>query len=658
MIAVHSQLALQGLLVVLDITFWILAFVLLDFLSLFSNPAAQIAYIVTTLGGLYRVATGEYSRVRARDTFATDTASDDEYDMAYVSRANDYNPGQHLVSPGDSAEQIYDQQEPAPRQQQQLAFAPAGYPPKRQFSLLTLALFACLIVAASYGSKVLHLVLAQNISPSVEIVEWPAAYASRAHLDAASDLSTLIPADFDINTRWPRDQIMYNLNVNYSALQQAEDAMPGVAQNETNFARSFYILLTHLFSYDTVDNGTTTHHSCGFSDKWVETVIKKGAEVNELTIPAVPFFPQVWCEDSTAANGSEIDFMLPKLESNYFNNPGDNVTMIGIDEANHTIYTSTLLYDTDNYTQFSMTEQNKLYNNTIPRALILDNIETFGCNLSSPAYNALFNGDDSSSKYNTTYNVSQTIDDFLNVYETTGSSACMVFTLKDPQEDTVSLYFSYNRIITCYYSGSHTLTISQARYRSRTLQYTITGDRHSTAWDAAASTSKFFAGVRILPLVINVQTSPFVYGVLGNVLGYSVQGATDTQFSFAGGLVYNVTSVVASLLAVIGLALLLLLLCKVVLFKLPQGIPSYYGLLHQYHQQRFVSPQPVPPRAGGARARAGPDTLPIADIVEKAYEGEGFDERAQRNRIGVLDAAAYRAGVQGQRGGSFWGWVA
>lgn len=624
MIVVHSQLALQSLLVALDVSFWIFTFVLLDFLSMFSSTAAQMASVVTTIGGLYSTAVGEYSRMHARRAFFG--RSDPDYRLTYVS------PG-----PGrDGLRDSYGEMDCMYDHEATRIVGPR-YGVRRQLNLWTMAAFVSLIIATMYGSKVLHLVLAHSIAPTPAVLRRPVMDASR--LDLASETSelTLIPDAFDINTRWAHDLVMYNLAVNYTEVERAEEALPRGSLNETSLSRSFYALLVPLFETQTADGRAV--QSCGFADRWVETVVLRGAQLHELNIPAVPFFPQIWCENATA-DGTRVDYMGLQIESDYLSNPSENVTMIGVDEARHAVYAASILYDTSRFQWFVMQEQAQRLSGSGLRELILDGVETFGCNLSSPAYSALFNADDSSPEYTLSSNISQTIDDLLDVYQHQDTNACMAFTLKGPIE--TNTYSAYNRVIACYYRANDRLTVSQARYRARSIQYPL-GNKTAAAttpWANRTSANVYFAGVHILPLVINVKPGPFVYAVLARVLGYEMTGAAELQISFASGYFYNVTSVVVALAAVCAASALLLALCRLVFFRIPQGVPSYYGLLHEYHQQRLHGAE-----GEGDGDVPWADYLPVTALVEPAYEGEGFDRRAYRVRVGILNAATYRTGV-------------
>ncbi|VVT49589.1 uncharacterized protein SAPINGB_P002344 [Magnusiomyces paraingens] len=506
----------------------------------------------------------------------------------------------------------------------------------KKFHYPTLVIFFACIICTTYGSKVLNLILSQNVAPSAESLYLPVKDAAKKELNLTTDTSTLIPDDFDLNSRWSSDTILYNINVDYHEVDEFENKMERVQFNDTGFANSFFLMGGLLFSFE-VEPGS--HLTCGSSDKWTETVMKKGSEVNQLNLPAVPLFPQAWCLNSTVNDSSlDISFLDSKLNSDHMSSPGDNVTLFGVDRKNKHIYANTIVYESSNFSQTQLYDVLDTYND-IPIDYLSSLFDHLGCDISLDNYNVMFNSDNNQTSYDVTSNITDGLATFINTWFSTDVSFTLGFSLKDNSTiDSVNGTL-YNRVIMAYYANDDQLTVTQAFYRGRLLRYDIhdtNDDNFISQWNSSMSDPTYYADVQILPLAVNIKVSPFVFGVIDKVFGLNTVGYSSVGFYFAGRLRYNVTSIVCSILAVFGLSMFLFILCKIILYKFPQGIPSYYGLLHQYHERQTKVQRPYD---------AEVERRSLFSIIDKAYEGVGYDVDLQRNRLGVLDEITFRKGV-------------
>ncbi|VVT49587.1 uncharacterized protein SAPINGB_P002343 [Magnusiomyces paraingens] len=656
MLYVYGQLPLQTLLIVMDATFWLLTYFLIEFLSIISNPCTQVASIITSLGGFWKFFYSEGLRARMRKTklneyeinptspesptqektvnksdFDIELGADD-FKVTTTEEGNnnneDKNNNNHInitnINNNNNTNNFNDRL---------FEFEHA----KKTFHYPTLLLFFACIICTTYGSKVLNLILSQNVAPSAESLYLPVKDAAKKELNLTTDTSTLIPDDFDINSRWSSDTILYNINVDYHEVDEFENKMERVQFNDTGFADSFLLMGGLLFSFE-VEPGS--HLSCGSSDKWTETVMKKGSEVNQLNLPAVPLFPQAWCLNSTVNDSSlNIDFLDLKLDSDRMSSPGDNVTLFGVDRKNKQIYANTIVYESSNFSQSYLYDVLDTYND-IPIDYLSSLFDHLGCDISLDNYNVMFNSDNNQTSYDVTSNITDGLATFINTWFSTDVSFTLGFTLKDNSTIHSVNGTLYNRVIMAYFAHDKQLTVTQAFYRGRLLRYDIhdtNDDNFISQWNSSMSDPIYYADVQILPLAVNIKVSPFVFGVIDKVFGLNTVGYSSVGFYFAGRLRYNVTSIVCSILAVFGLSMFLFILCKIILYKFPQGIPSYYSLLHQYHERQTKVQRPYD---------AEVERRSLFSIIDKAYEGVGYDVDLQRNRLGVLDEATLKAGVK------------
>lgn len=580
----------------MDIAFAIFTYLLLELLSIINNPATQVVSTFTSLGGIYDYVSAELLRWRLRKSCKNRPSYFVDHDTS------------------SSTNELLTRD------------LPESHSKKNAVRYFHFLIFSFCIIVATYGSQIISLVLANRVQPSYENKRLSMKFASIKNPNTTFHKdNTLIPSDFDINTGWPRNQIMYNLNVDYKYINNYQDNLPQYTVEEVGNDVSNYLMGGQLFSKTTSFGNTV---SCGFGDRWSNAVLKKGSEINSLTLPIVPLIPQIWCIDNGSSNN--VTNMNMKLNPNFMFSPGENFTFFGIDEQNNIIYSSTLSYEKSNYTQISVTGS---------RNMTLENIKGMFSHLNNSLLgvdsNVGFNKDNTASDWVVSHNITEALETFVYLYQQTSISFTLIFFLKENSPTILPNGTLYNRVSLGYLSTENQLTVTQAFYRIRRIENNITDPVSSikSLWVNTTTEKVRFANVHILPLVANIKTGPFIHGIISKVLDITVEG-NNHQFVYYGEIRYNVTTIVASITAVVTMSIMIFLFCKCLLFVVPQGIPTYYGLLRAYHEERKVSRGEYPEKIEFSR---------ILEVVdESAYEGVGYYD--QRIKVGVINKETYKEG--------------
>ncbi|VVT49619.1 uncharacterized protein SAPINGB_P002359 [Magnusiomyces paraingens] len=634
---VYGQLPLQTLLIVMEAVFWIFTYFLVELLSIIGNNETQIATILVSLSGLLKFTSAEAKRARMRKTKSND------YSSSFSSGSNSTNSfsqtSSSSSSPADFEMRSIDKNsynEYAAEERMGTEDRLISPIPQKKFRFFVLFLFVFTILSSTYGSKALNLIFSNSVNPTYSYSQASIRDASKMFLNSTSNNSLLIPSDFDINSRWTRSQIMYHTLANYSKVESWEKTLKIPSENEIGFANSFYIRGTVFFNYSDPVSGN--YLTCGMRDKWSETVLNMGgANIIKLNVPAIPIYPQIMCSNTTSdGSGTDMEELDHLLNPNTISNVGDNFTIFGVNWDNQTIYASTVIYRGTEYLETVVGKKNEVDDGFFD--YLTGFFDDLGCDLSSPETNSLFNIDNNQTAHYVTYNVTESLYNFIDLYYNTDVSFVLSFTLKSPNDTYSSRGHLYNKVTLGYHSDDDLLIVTQSKFLSRVLQYTFELKNSTSNFNNNnTSTPSIINNVQILPIVYDIKVTPFVFGVLGNVFNIKIGNPKKVKFLFPDQLRYNVTPIVFTIFVVGCCALLLFIITKIILFKVPQGIPSIYSLLHLYHERKLKVEPPYD---------AEVERQTIFKIIDKAYDGVGYDGDSQRNRIGVIDEATYRVGVK------------
>ncbi|VVT49637.1 uncharacterized protein SAPINGB_P002368 [Magnusiomyces paraingens] len=270
--------------------------------------------------------------------------------------------------------------------------------------------------------------------------------------------------------------------------------------------------------------------------------------------------------------------------------------------------------------------------------LVLYTNGAYALSRSFPTVAILPHVDDSQMISYATNNITKNLLRFEDLYYNSNVSYVLTFTLGKKLENNNSSYeVKHNKIILGYYRPDDTLIITQSFYSTKKTLFEFEYSdnvTNATAYQTTNPIKKW--GIHLIPLVLDIKVSRFVYTVLSETLGINVKGYDELKFNYQGRIRYDVTSIVKAVIYAILVFLALFFITKLILYKCPQGIPTYYGLLHEYHKNRLDASPPYD---------AEIERESIFNIIDKTYEGVGYDGRLQRNRVGVLDEASIRVGT-------------
>ncbi|VVT49595.1 uncharacterized protein SAPINGB_P002347 [Magnusiomyces paraingens] len=490
--------------------------------------------------------------------------------------------------------------------------------------------------SASYGSKILNLIFSRDIYPTYEPTFAPLKDALRIHPGDKSNTSLYFSSNSNITNHWDPDTVFYNPDGNYSLVDEWEKDQIILEDDEVGYGNSNYMAGTILFNYSDPLSGNFL--SCGLTDKWSNIIIgANGANTLLMSIPAVPILPQVLCisnqpnDNDTNAVVAPSDMLEPYLVSN----PGDNFTLFGVNNQTQEIYARSIYYYGFKYRYYYLSTEEEFAND--PLYFLESTFNSFDLNLSSTNQNAVFNTDNNKTSRYVGNNVTEYLVAFGELYYSQNVSFVLTFTLGKQLEGNLSSFgVMHNKVVLGYYRDLDTLTVTQSFYYTKKFIFEF--DYNDNKSRASKINSKLIEqwGIHFVPVASNIKVSTFVYSVLSEGLDITVKGYDQLGFYYPGRVRYNATSIIIAIISVSLASLILFFLTKLILYKCPQGIPTYYGLLHEYYQNHFNNSRPYDPKV---------ERESIFKIIDNAYEGVGYDRNMQRNRIGVLDEATIRTGT-------------
>lgn len=620
MIQVYSQVLLQFLLIVVDLLFVAFAHVLCNLLSVFDNPATQIASILSSVTSFVLMWIMEFSRARARKK-NTDCL------------LNEY-PGSTGGGAGPSAS-LAPSKSPTEVHDTEYRGRGSVRAARNRLNVSVTLLFVLILGLARYGPKALQLALSDLASPKPEVLISNIGEASRNNT-----AYTVFQSDSKMSSK----ANYYDLNVNYNMTDNYENTVQTrLPQYHEKFYNPWFLRGAEVHNF-TFENGTTT--LCGISDQWIDMVLQTGPLTHQIMSPIVPFIPRLTCQvlaKDIYTDSSKVYFVLEQnfsspfvfestyLYSDYVGYPQDNYTLFMVDTTNSSVFATTLSYDNSSYSLYSMKPMNDSSPGGIRASNLTKDIEMYNTSISDPGIWTMVNNDTSGYVYTPVRTIQAGINELISVFQKQLTDSCASFTLMH-NDSATSTWFYYNRVIMCYREPTDQLTISQVRYSTRTLIYDISKEPTIEPQPLVRiirytnHSMMYFLPARVFPIISNIKISPFLYGAFQRATGYTVQNNATTLYIHNGRLKYNITPIIYTICIVAGVSVLVHFICKVLLRKTPQGIPSYYALLHEYHQYQDSC------------------TLPLSFIVSPAYEGAGYDEANNRNHIGVLDTQAYLRG--------------
>ncbi|VVT49993.1 uncharacterized protein SAPINGB_P002547 [Magnusiomyces paraingens] len=491
-------------------------------------------------------------------------------------------------------------------------------------------------ITSSYGSKVLNLIISNNIYPSYEPTFAPIRDALRIHPGDKSNTSLYIPSDFHINEHWSPAPIFYNPDGDYSSVDELEEEHVVHEEDQVGYGNSYYMSGTVLFNYTDPLSGSFL--SCGLTDKWENIIIDaNGAYTLEMSKPNVPILPHVLCVNNTSNNNdTKFNIQSDSLEPYFVINPGENFTFFGVNNETKKIYANNFLYYEFNYNSYNLLIEPQFYYD--PLNFFKTNLKLFDSNSSSSNHNVRFNMDCNGRNFTIENNITQSLLDFHTLYVLGNVSYVLTFTLAKHLEGNLSSFgIFHNKVALGYFRYSNVLTITQSLYFTKKTIFEFEYNDNitsTTTYQTAKTVEKW--GTHLIPIVLNIKVPRFVYTVLSETLGITVKGSNELGFYYPGKIRYEATSIVIAIVSVTLASLVLFFITKLILYKCPQGIPTYYGLLHEYHKNRLDASPPYD---------ADIERQSIFKIIDKAYEGVGYDGRLQRNRVGVLDEVTIRTGT-------------
>lgn len=619
MIHVYSQVFLQFLLIVVDVLFVVVAYVLCNLLSTFNNPATQMAAIMSSVVSFAMMWFMELSRSRARKR-NKDHLLDE---LPWVSDEN-ITSEQPAEEPDEFRDTAYDNMNPENMRRA-----------TNRLSVSVTIIFVFILALARYGPKALQLMLSDMASPEPELLI--------SNLSEASRNNTAYRV-FQSDSKLPSKTNYYDLNADYTVTDHAEDSVQtSLLQSVDKFYNPWFLRGAEIYNY-TFRNGTTIE--CGIGDQWIDTVLQSGPLPHSSLSPIVPFIPRLMCQalaDEIYNYSPTVFFWVEQnitssnvfksngLYSDFVGYPKDNYSSFIVDIQSSKVFATTLVYNNSDYHSLSLLP----LNSSLPRGIRASNIaqyvSLYNTDITDPNIWVMVNEDTETYIYTPYRSITTGINQLIKVFDNQITSACLAFTVMLNSSST-SRWSYYNRIIMCYREPIDELTISEVRYSARTLIYNISKESKIQPQPSLRVTSytngsmMYFLPARILPIVANIKVSPFLYGAFQRATGYTVEKNSTTMYLHEGRLRYNVTPIIFTIAIASSFCVIVHFFCKVILHKWPQGIPSYYGLLHEYHQYRDSC------------------TLPLSFIIAPAYEGTGYDETANRNHIGLLSTGAYQRG--------------
>ncbi|VVT49639.1 uncharacterized protein SAPINGB_P002369 [Magnusiomyces paraingens] len=551
---VYGQLQLQVLWIVMDVVFWIFTFFLVELLSIISNPETQIASVLTSISGGFRMLSMETRRAK---------------------------------------------------------------------------------VLATYGSKVLNLIISNNIYPTYEPTFAPIKDALRIHPGDKSNTSLYIPSDFNISNHWEPSTIFYNPDGNYSLADKWENNNFFSKDIMVDYEDSKYIDGTTIFNKS--DSSSGNFFSCGLTDKWSSVILGvNGAYNHYINLPVVPILPQVMCINKTS-NLNNSEFIVPSdyLDPYFGSNPGDNFTLFGIDKTAGKIFAGSVSYYNFRYGYNYLSNEPGFSSD--PLSFLNSTFNSFDLDLSSPNYNILFNKNNNDTTLTYMRNITKSLLKFIDLYYNSDASFVLTFTLGKKLEGNISSYgVLHNKVTLGYYREADALAVTQNVFTTRNFIFEYDYNNQNTNTPNYYSNLIEQWGVSLIPVASNIKVSTFVYTVLSETLGITVKGYGELGFYYPGKVRYNATAIAIAIASATLASLVLFFITKVILYKYPQGIPTYYGLLHEYHKNCLDASPPYD---------AEIERQSIFKIIDKAYEGAGYDGKLQRNRVGILDEASIRVGT-------------
>ncbi|VVT55461.1 uncharacterized protein SAPINGB_P004608 [Magnusiomyces paraingens] len=487
-------------------------------------------------------------------------------------------------------------------------------------------------VSQKYGPTALVLLLSYLASPEPETLVSLISEASKNYTNYQ-----LFQGDNRISPK----NLYYELNVNYTSSDYTETYdQSRLTQSSSAFYNPWFLRGAEVYNY-TFDNGTKV--TCGLENKWVDTVMQAGPVTHRFFSPIVPFIPRPICQilseemytssptvsfitQLNYSSSQPTNFTNTYLNPDFVGYPGENYTLFMTAPDEKKIFATTIMYDSSSYASFSVSTLKKDSSEVQP-SYFEDSITLYNTSFSDPIVWSILNNDTSSYAYYPYQTIQTGLEDFLvSVNNETDNNPCLAFTVMK-NDSSSSEWFSYNTVIMSYRNPVKSVLLTQLKYRVRTLVYDIQTDSPDpqpvlAVYRYSNSSMNIRVPGRFYSIVSNIKISPFLYGPLQRATGYTIEGYDSTFYSYSGRLRYNVQPIIITICAVAGASILVYFVSRTVLRKIPQGIPSYYSLLHEYHEG------------------LGHSTLPLSFIIKPAYEGMGFEDTLQANHIGVLSKDA------------------
>lgn len=559
------------------------------FFSAVNNSAAQIANAISTMMGIWDTVIGE-----ARRKYIRTTSSQPPVENSYPLMAAP--APQPYMSPESSDQGLESKFGGYPT-----STAHSAAPPQRMRKTLPI-LFALALLIINYIPIPLHVAFGYVGKPIPEIVIIP--------ISSASNNITNIPSFYsEIATP------LYSVVADYRAPDIYDNKQSGHIFPLFNASRPWSLQGSTFFQYQDV--------TCLISDRFEEMIMQTGFRAHYNAYPSLPVMPILKCKDDSSG------YSMFVTNSNYTSNSSafepyttalkqvlgvnQNVTGVSIVPSENKIYATTLYIEdysfdnvggVDNSTLYRMMNESFPVNETVIPENDWAQYSKDGVILSRDSLESTLSLMQRDFAREVSFVVSY---HYYNVSASTTQKRAFTRTM-----------FSYNGV------GGY-ISVSKLYYATRQLSYEITAESPKVQpyFEVQQSTADpAYLDAQVFSLLTNIKVAPTVGGALLKTTEYEAAGLQGVTFTTNGKLVYDVTALVGTIIGIIGVSIALAFFVYIVWYKRPKGIPFYYALLHEYHQNT-------------SRSRCDKS---IFDMVSPAYEGEGYVESSNVNHIGILDA--------------------
>lgn len=620
-IYVSSSIAFQTVQEIFKLSFAALYFTFFFIFTIFDRNAVQISRAYTSIAELYFTLRGEGDRTRIRKSLALEQNNPNR---AFLRDGAIHQSEAWALNDISSNYQAHNYYQPPQQAHNRAALALS------KKSVLSVYLFSTILFCLYYAGYPLKIALGEISSPKVLPSLLTFAQDHNTYYSNYSVYNDAIGAPYPINNNY------VNLDLYDTWIAQKNPQL-----NLTENLIHLDIMGTTTYTAQIQNSTVTANMTCSIRDQLEYLAIDTGPS-HATFLQNFPILPSVHCSYFTAANTSyatAVTFQVHNSNGSVstFDPSIGRMPYVG---SNFSLF---ILSNTDNgalkmaattvFVDSHVSNETELgppgSSNDFAK-LFVQNVETFGYDGSSEFVGNIDSNTLSYYYYHFT-NYTKYLETAFNYYYN-NMSYIMTFTVQDVEQskaDPRYIYAAKNMIIV--QTAQDFNTTSSNIYFMKTYYRTLYDEYVSSGPSSVSpqTTLKFGTGVNItfpmqvFPMMFNVKVAPTVYALLSKYAPHDYFDIYGIAFETAGGLRWEVTIQIYTIAILFGLAIItgVIYFCSIQA-SIFHSVPSYYDLLHAYHQK-------------GKDSAAS-----LFRILEPSYVGKGYVAERDANHVGVLDEVA------------------